>query len=56
MIQTLRLIPLNQREQVKEIIMDFSNSISLIARRCFPKAIRTIDRFHMKKLACDTLQ
>ncbi|MGL5562188.1 MAG: ISAon1 family transposase [Tannerellaceae bacterium] len=55
-IQTLRLIPLTQREQVKEITMDFSNSMSLIARRCFPKAIRTIDRFHMQKLACDALQ
>lgn len=55
-INTLRLIPLEVREQVKEITMDFSNGMNLIARRCFPKAIRTIDRFHMQKLACDALQ
>ncbi|MGL5937922.1 MAG: transposase [Phocaeicola sp.] len=55
-INTLRLIPLELREQVKEITMDFSNGMNLIARRCFPKAIRTIDRFHMQKLACDALQ
>ena len=55
-INTLRLIPIEIREQVKEITMDFSNGMNLISRRCFPKAIRTIDRFHMQKLACDALQ
>ena len=33
-----------------------SNSMRLIARRCFPNALRTIDRFHIQKLACDALQ
>ena len=33
-----------------------SNSMRLIARRCFPNAMRTIDRFHIQKLACDALQ
>ena len=55
-MQTIRLIPLKQRDQVKEITMDFSNNMSLVARCCFPKAIRTIDRFHMQKHACDALQ
>ncbi|KAA6309524.1 hypothetical protein EZS27_038997 [termite gut metagenome] len=27
-----------------------------IVRRCFPKAIRVIDRFHVQKLAYDSLQ
>ena len=36
--------------------MDMSNSMRLIARRCFPYAMRTIDRFHIQKLACDALQ
>ncbi|MGL4994076.1 MAG: transposase [Bacteroidales bacterium] len=36
--------------------MDFSNRMNLIARRRFHKAIRTIDCFHMQKLACDALQ
>lgn len=44
------------RERVDEITMDMSNSMRLIARRCFPKAKRTIDRFHVQKLACDALQ
>lgn len=35
--------------------MDMSNSMRLIAKRCFPNAIRTIDRFHIQKLACDAL-
>ena len=45
-----------KRSVVKEITMDMSNSMHLIAKRYFPKAMRTIDRFHIKKLACDALQ
>lgn len=41
---------------VKEVTMDLSNSMNLIVCRCFPKASRTIDRFHVQKLACDALQ
>lgn len=41
---------------VKEVTMDLSNNMNLIVRRCFPKASRTIDRFHVQKLACDALQ
>lgn len=44
------------RCKVREITMDMSNSMHLIARRCFPNAMRTIDRFHIQKLACDALQ
>lgn len=46
----------DKRLLVKEITMDMSNSMRLIARRCFPNAMRTIDRFHIQKLACDALQ
>ena len=46
----------DKRMMVKEITMDMSNSMRLIARRCFPNAMRTIDRFHIQKLACDALQ
>ena len=46
----------DKRLMVKEITMDMSNSMRLIAKRCFPNAIRTIDRFHIQKLACDALQ
>ena len=46
----------DKRLTVKEITMDMSNSMRLISKRCFPNAIRTIDRFHIQKLACDALQ
>lgn len=52
----LMRIDKGKRLTVKEITMDMSNSMLLIAKRCFPKAIRTIDRFHIQKLACDALQ
>ena len=55
-IKTLQLIPQNIRNIVREVTMDLSNSMNLIIRRCFPKAERTIDRFHVQKLACDALQ
>lgn len=46
----------DERLKVKEITMDMSNSMRLIAKLCFPDARRTIDRFHIQKLACDALQ
>lgn len=55
-IGALMRIDEDRRMVVKEITMDMSNSMRLIAERCFPKAMRTIDRFHIQKLACDALQ
>lgn len=55
-IKALMRIGVDKRLMVKEITMNMSNSMRLIARRCFPNAIRTIDRFHIQKLACDALQ
>lgn len=46
----------DRRMTVREITMDMSNSMRLIAKRCFPNAMRTIDRFHIQKLSCDALQ
>ena len=46
----------DKRLLVKEITMDMSGSMRLIAKRCSPNAMRTIDRFHIQKLACDALQ
>ena len=54
--EALMRIDRSLRESVREITMDMSNSMRLIAKRCFPQAIRTIDRFHVQKLACDALQ
>ncbi|GEM_PF-1698664 len=45
----------DKRQIVKEMTMDMSNSMQLIARRCFPNAMRTIDRFHIQKLTYDAL-
>ena len=42
--------------QVQEVTLDMSDSMRKIVRRCFPKAIRVIDRFHVQKLALDALQ
>lgn len=52
----LQRINEDMRLCVKEITMDLSNSMRLIAKRCFPLARRTIDRFHIQKLACEALQ
>lgn len=54
--KALMRIDKGKRAMVKEITMDMSNSMRLIARRCFPNAIKTIDLFHIQKLACDALQ
>lgn len=55
-ISAIMRIDESLRLKVREITLDMSNSMGLIAKRCFPNAIRTIDRFHIQKLACDALQ
>jgi transposase len=55
-IEVLEKIPQEQRDQVKEVTLDMAESMHKIVRRCFPKAIRVIDRFHVQKLAYDALQ
>lgn len=45
-----------KRNKVKEITLDMANSMKLIAKRCFPKAIQVTDRFHVQKLALEALQ
>lgn len=43
-----------ERDRVKEITMDFSESMHAIAQTCFPKAMKTIDLFHLIRLCvCD---
>ena len=54
--EALMRIDRDRRLTVREITMDMSNSMRLIARRCFPNAMRTIDRFHLQKLASEALQ
>ncbi|MFR9648216.1 MAG: transposase [Rikenellaceae bacterium] len=55
-IAAIQRIPHELRLSVKEVTLDMSNSMNKIARTCFPKAQRVIDRFHLQKLACDAVQ
>lgn len=54
-IAVLEKIPLNKRKTVREITLDLSASMMLIARRSFPKATVTNDRFHVHKLYYDAI-
>lgn len=55
-IEHFRKIPQKLRKQVKEITLDMSGSMKLIAKNCFYNAAQTIDRFHVQKLAAEALQ
>lgn len=55
-IEHLSKIEYNKRLLVKEITLDMANSMKLIAKRSFPKAIQVTDRFHVQKLALEALQ
>ena len=54
-IAVLEKIHLNRRKTVREITLDLSSSMMLIARRVFPKATVTNDRFHVHKLYYDAI-
>ena len=55
-ISILDKIPSSKRNKVKEVTLDMAGSMNLIVEKCFPKAVRVIDRFHVQKLAYDALQ
>jgi transposase len=55
-IEALERIPEELLESVEEVTLDLSDSMRKIVRRCFHKAVRVIDRFHIQKLACDAVQ
>ena len=52
----LMMIPESDRSKVKEITMDFSDSMYSIAKQCFPKATIVIDCFHIVKRLCEGLE
>ncbi|MDE6812763.1 MAG: transposase, partial [Duncaniella sp.] len=54
-IAVLDRIPLAKRRTVRKITLDLSSSMMLIARRSFPKATVTNDRFHVHKLYYDAI-
>lgn len=55
-IEHISKIDYKKRHYVKEITLDMANSMKLISKRCFPKAIQVTDRFHVQKLALEALQ
>ena len=55
-IKILKQIPAHWREKVREVTLDMAGSMNKIVRKCFPKAVKVIDRFHVQKLAFDALQ
>ena len=55
-IAALNRIHFYLREKVQEIIMDFSDSMHVIATTCFSNATITLDRFHMQQLCTNAMQ
>ncbi len=55
-IKAIERIPLEKREQVKEITLDMANNMNLTAKTCFPNAKIVTDRFHVVKLVTEALQ
>lgn len=60
-IDILRKIPNHIRSKVREVTLDMAANMGgrrcgLIVSRCFPKASKVIDRFHVQKLAYDAVQ
>lgn len=52
----LKRIPESLRLDVKEVTLDFSESMHGIVENCFPKAMRTLDRFHHQQFCLEALQ
>jgi transposase len=55
-IEVIRKIPEALRKKVSEITLDMAGSMSMIAKRYFPRATRVTDRFHVQRLAIEALQ
>ncbi len=55
-INVLKEIEKSVRESVTEVTLDMAGSMNKIVRKCFTKASRVTDRFHVQKLAYDAIQ
>ena len=55
-IEILRKIPKRIRSKVREVTLDMAANMGMIVNRCFPKALKVIDRFHVQKLVYDAVQ
>jgi len=54
--EVLEKLPLDKRNQVKEVSMDMARNMSLAARNSFPNSKMVIDRFHVVRLVMDAMQ
>lgn len=52
----IKRIPAEDLAKVREITMDFSDSMYNIAKQCFPNATIVIDCFHIVKRLCEGLE
>jgi transposase len=55
-IRVLEMIPLEERKKVKEITIDMAKNMELAVKISFPEAYLVTDRFHVVKLAMESLQ
>ncbi len=52
----LEKIPLEKRNQVKEVSMDMARNMGLAVQNSFPQSTMVIDRFHVVRLVMDAMQ
>jgi len=55
-ISVLNKIQETKRNVVQEVTLDMAANMNLIIKRCFPKATRVIDRFHVQRLVLEAVQ
>lgn len=55
-IKILEKLPLETRKQVKEITLDMAKNMEFSVKMAFPNATLVTDRFHVVKLAMESLQ
>ena len=55
-IEVLEKLPMESRKQVKEITLDMAKNMESSVKTAFPEATLVTDRFHVVKLAMESLQ
>lgn len=55
-IRIINKIPMRWRNMINIFTLDMAGSMNKIAKLCFHKSTKVIDRFHVQKLAFDALQ
>ena len=55
-VPILNKIPIEKRNEVKEITLDMAGSMELISEKAFPDATQVIDRFHVQQLVSEAVQ